>query len=96
MSPQLQDDVDQTGLLGTCQEPYRVYVVAYSPDGATLVAGASDGSIRVWQTDLASAVREVCATAGTGITAAEWIQYLPAQPYRPRAEDRRSPRCAGR
>jgi len=51
--------------------PLRVNAVAYSPDGARLVTGGSDGTVRVW--DAASGQELVTLLAGaTKVTGVAW------------------------
>lgn len=49
--------------------------------GGTVVAGGGERVARLWSTDAESAAAEICATAGTPVTEAEWNRHLPGVPY---------------
>jgi WD40 repeat protein/transcriptional regulator with XRE-family HTH domain len=71
-------------LIGTLTGPAgHVYSVAFSPDGSEVAAGSADGTVRLWDTSIAAASREVCATAGQGLTRAEWASFDPGREYDP-------------
>lgn len=60
-----------------------VLSVAFSPDGRTLAAGTSGGSIWLWDLDIDTAIQDVCTATGLPPTPAEWKQYIPQLPYNP-------------
>ena len=55
--------------------------VAFSPDRHTLASGSDDGTIRLWNLNVQSAINRICATAG-GLTPQQWNEYIPQLPYR--------------
>lgn len=63
--------------------PDGIYGMAFSPDGHAIAAGGPDKVIRVWDLDVRTDAREICGTAGTPITHAEWHEYVPGAPYAP-------------
>jgi WD40 repeat protein len=60
-----------------------VYSVAFSPSGAGLAAGNSDGKVRLWLTSPTAAAAAVCATGAVPLTRAEWVSYAPGRRYDP-------------
>jgi WD40 repeat protein/class 3 adenylate cyclase len=58
-----------------------VYSVAFSPDGHTLASGGF-GTTWLWDLDVHSAIKRICATAG-GLTPQQWNKYIPQLPYEP-------------
>ncbi|CCH32966.1 helix-turn-helix domain-containing protein [Actinosynnema sp. NPDC047251] len=86
--------VDRTIWLWDLGDPHRpqrlatlqaasegVLTTQFSPDGRTLVAGTRAGGILIWDTDPESAAGRICEVVGDAITAAEWAQLVPDQPY---------------
>ncbi|MET8157055.1 AAA family ATPase [Sphaerisporangium sp. NPDC005289] len=57
--------------------------LTFTPDGATVLAVARDGSVRRWPLRLPSdPYRAMCAVAGRSLTWQEWNQFLPGgEPY---------------
>lgn len=55
--------------------------VFVGPD--TMVAGGASGTVRQWTTDPDSAIRDLCARAGTVVTQQEWTDLLPGVDYAP-------------
>ena len=59
--------------------------VAFSPDGLTIAAGYSDGTVRLWSgflwRDFAQLKHQVCNLVGNGLSQAEWVQYAPDIAY---------------
>ena len=74
--------------------PYHSpFQVAFSPDGARLASGSSDGAAIIWDIEPAAqapaiaSVEELaayaCGRAARNMTPAEWAQYIGAEtPYR--------------
>ncbi len=78
-------DATTLDLIGTVYPPQ---------DGAAVPAGAAfigdthdvaiasyDGKVYTWETDLDRAIDFACQMAGRTLTAEEWEEFLPAQPY---------------
>lgn len=59
------------------------YTVAFAPERPQLAAGASDGSLHLWQFDTGAAVERICEALGDTITADEWERFLADRPYDP-------------
>ena len=60
----------------------RVGGAAFSADGDWLMTRSRDTrTLSVWPMKLDALVRLACRTAGRNLTAAEWEQYFPGQPY---------------
>jgi WD40 repeat protein len=55
--------------------------VAFSPDGHTLASGSDDGTTRLWNLNVQSAINRICATAG-GLTPQQWDEYIRQLLYR--------------
>jgi WD40 repeat protein len=60
-----------------------VMIVAFSPDGRTLLAGGHDHTIRLWNIDETTAATWICANTGLEISPQEWAQYVPGRNYEP-------------
>ena len=56
----------------------RVYDVAFSPDGQTLVTGRGDGTVRLWMLDIGKLMLKARSKLGRNLTPDEWAQNLPA------------------
>jgi WD40 repeat protein len=55
----------------------------FSADGKTLVSGGQDGTVTLWDVDVSSWLRKVCAIANRNLTHAEWTTYVGDDvPYR--------------
>jgi WD40 repeat protein len=52
------------------------------PDGHTVLIPAWDGTIHTWNIQTERWVAFACATAGRGLTRAEWAHALGDRPYR--------------
>jgi WD40 repeat protein len=60
--------------------------VSQSADGAAdymAETTGGDGGFSTWDIDASTLTSRVCASSGDPITAAEWNQYVPGQPYSP-------------
>lgn len=79
------------------QAPVTIGDVA-TPQGSTLIGVsqpasgtsgqvaetvAGSGTFRTWDISAGALINRVCASSGDAITAAQWNQYIPGQPYRP-------------
>lgn len=58
-----------------------LYSVAWSPDGARLLAGGADGITRLWSIDPTTARAQLCAGAGDPVNATEWTTLLNGLPF---------------
>jgi WD40 repeat protein len=58
-------------------------MVAFSPDGRFLVTGYRDGTVSIWDTDLADLATRLCDDTGPAITQSAWNQLLPGLAYSP-------------
>lgn len=75
---------DRPELVGTLAAAQSgIFTIAFSPDGAYLVAGGRDDAVRMWNTDVDAVTAWICATAGDPITPHEWSQFIPDRPYDP-------------
>lgn len=61
----------------------EVFVVRFNPDGRVLAASGSDNTLHFWDYQANDAARQVCQSAGTAITRAEWNHYIQGAGYRP-------------
>ena len=60
-----------------------VRTVAFSRDGSTLVTGADDGTVVVWQLGVDQLRERACSLAGRNLSDLEWRRlHGPAEPYR--------------
>jgi WD40 repeat protein len=55
---------------------------AFSPDGRTLAATNHDQEVIIREFDVGSWQRRLCSIASRDLTAAEWQDFLPEEPYR--------------
>jgi WD40 repeat protein len=72
---------------------------AYSLLGISLPVKAAGGplaatitnndAVSLWDTSASALIGRLCGSAGTSITAPQWRQYVPGQPYRPPCRARR-------
>jgi WD40 repeat protein len=72
--------------IATLSEGSTVNSVAFSPNGQTLAVGENSGTIlmvdeRIWNWDLTSLKRLLCAEIGMNMTRAQWLANVPDQPY---------------
>lgn len=67
--------------------PQRVNDAQFAGSANMLAGSGPDKTIRVWGTDPSAVVAQICGTAGSLITEAEWEYYLPGVPYRNLCED---------
>jgi WD40 repeat protein len=58
-------------------------MVAFGPNGRFLVTGYRDGTMSIWDTDLADLARRLCRDIGQVVSQSEWDRILPGVPYRP-------------
>jgi WD40 repeat protein len=57
--------------------------VAFSPDGKMLATGSGDGTVVIWDIELASWRDRACQIANRNLTQDEWQGYIGGQePYR--------------
>ncbi|USI92731.1 hypothetical protein LLA01_22725 [Rhodococcus pyridinivorans] len=65
----------------------RFYDATFAHDGAVLVGGGPDRSVRLWQLDPEPIAATLCSTVGTPVTEDEWERRLPGVPFRPPCGD---------
>jgi hypothetical protein len=56
--------------------------VAFSPNGATLAAGDSDG-VQLWNRDAGSTISRICGLTTGALGPQQWAQYIPQLRYDP-------------
>ena len=49
---------------------------------ARRASGSDDGTTRLWNLNVQSAINRICATAG-GLTPQQWNEYIPQLRYQP-------------
>ena len=63
-------------------QPYGAYSLSRSRDGGTAVAGTAEGAATIWEVSAERWAATACRIAGRNLTQAEWLRYLPGEPYR--------------
>jgi WD40 repeat protein len=58
-----------------------ILAAAFSPDGRRLATVGEDATARVWILDRQVAFTEACQHLTRNLTEAEWLQYLPDEPF---------------
>lgn len=61
----------------------RVYALAFSPDGVSLLSAGWDHQIVLWQVDPAVWSTEICQRLNRELTEEEWAQFMGEEPYTP-------------
>jgi WD40 repeat protein/transcriptional regulator with XRE-family HTH domain len=61
----------------------EILSVAFKPHGHTLATASQGRAVEVWETDIKSATRDICARATPTISEEQWKQYLPGRSYDP-------------
>jgi WD40 repeat protein len=59
------------------------YSAVFSSDGHTLVSGGSDGSVRLWETDIHRVIRWICDATGDTLTRKQWKQHVTGLSFDP-------------
>ena len=57
--------------------------ISFSPSGSFLVTGLYGGGVQVWDMNFSNIEQQLCQNIGTPMTAGQWRQYLPSQPFAP-------------
>jgi len=58
-------------------------MIAFSPNSRFLATAYDDGTISIWDTDLADLASRLCRDTGPAISQPEWNQLLPGMSYHP-------------
>jgi len=61
----------------------QAYTVHLGPAAHEVFATGASGLMDGWSTDVATAVRSICATSGSPLSRVEWSQYVPGARYAP-------------
>jgi WD40 repeat protein len=61
-------------------DPWDATAMIFTSDGRYLLTATSGGALTRWTMDPSDLVRTACATAGGGLTAAQWRQYADTDP----------------
>jgi WD40 repeat protein len=57
-------------------------VIAFSPDGKSVISGSFDGTVRIWIYRPEDLIADACSRVTRNLTRAEWQQYIgDALPY---------------
>lgn len=56
--------------------------MCFLADAGFVASGSWDGTLRIWPWQQSYLIQAVCARLDRDMTAAEWSQYLPGEPYR--------------
>ena len=56
--------------------------LAFSPDGI-LASSNDDGTISLWNLNISTAIKRICATTANDLTPQLWHTYIPQLPYKP-------------
>ncbi|MGW0645507.1 nSTAND1 domain-containing NTPase [Streptomyces badius] len=60
-----------------------VAALAFSPDSRTLAATTDDGVATLWDLDVESSIRRICAASSGALGKEEWKRYVVLPPYDP-------------
>lgn len=71
-----------SGISGLTNLGQAVSGLAFSADGAALVAASSAGQLQRWEVGLEAWIAQACEVAGRSLSPAEWGQIFPGQGYR--------------
>jgi hypothetical protein len=59
----------------------NLFLLAFSPNGYTVIAVHNDGRILQWDIDLASWQKQACRRANRNLTREEWQHFFGDEPY---------------
>ena len=65
---------------GYTSDPWLATTIAFAPDGKRLLTATAGGQIISWNINPSDLITSACATAGRGLTTAEWRDYIHTKP----------------
>jgi WD40 repeat protein len=65
---------------GYSSDPWLATAMIFSPDGQSILTATAGGQVISWDINPSDLITIACATAGRGLTAAEWQDYIHTMP----------------